>query len=555
MPAPSPDPRTPPSGPKSGPASPRKATPATGATAKPRVSPEELAGSAQLTFDPNHPLLQKDRLEIPGFEILGEIGRGNMGVIYKARQTKLNRIVALKMILSGKHADQTQLRRFQTEAESIGRVHHPNIVQVYNVGEYEEQPYLVMEYVDGGSLDRKLRGRTLPPKQAAQLIQTLARAIQAAHDQGIIHRDLKPGNILLTSRGVPKITDFGLAKRLDEDMQATATGTILGTPSYMAPEQARANKLPVSPATDVYGLGAILYELLTGRPPFKEETFLDTMLQVVSTPPVPPREINPKVPPQLEAICLRCLAKDPTERYLTAAALADALGNFLNRQAIVPSGDEATGGASLVGEPLEDDDDSVVDLASASASVVVHPDKKRSLRSLLQQYPVTAALSIVTFVVYLGLAGALAFFTTAGLGAGFAALPLSIGIMFLNPQRWVTIAAGLVAAGMVAYTLAMNQGGLLIAPILLGTAVGAAARGLAWALDRMPLAAMVGAGWGVLTAMTALFLADKPLLSLDVWKSVNQTTILIVISGIAAGIFGSFLGAMLGGSGDAPPPS
>ena len=511
-----------------------------------RVAPEDLAGSAQLTFDPNHPLLQKDRLNIPGFELLGEIGRGNMGVIYKARQTKLNRVVALKMILAGKHADPMQVKRFQTEAESIGRLHHPNIVQVYNVGEYEEQPYLVMEYVDGGSLDRKLRGRTLPPKQAAQLVLTLAKAIQAAHDQGIIHRDLKPGNVLLTSRGVPKITDFGLAKRLDEDVQATATGTILGTPSYMAPEQARANKLPVSPATDVYGLGAILYELLTGRPPFKEETFLDTMLQVVSSPPIPPSEINPKVPPQLEAICLRCLAKDPTDRYLTAAGLADALSNFLNRLAAGQMGRMDAAILTPLGEPQPDDDESVVDLASASASVVVPPTGPLSLGEMFRLYPLVSALTIFTVLVFLGLAGWLAYLTPSGAGVPLAALPLAIGVIALNPGRWVTITAGIAAAGIVAFAIASGQGALLVAPTIMGVALGGAARGLAWALDKMPLPALLGGAWGMLAAVTGLFLADKPVLTLELWKSVNQTSTLIVISGIAAAIFGSFVGALLG---------
>lgn len=546
MPGPSPDPRIPSGGkPSAG----RRDQPTKGqrdTVPETRVSPEDLAGSAQLSFDPNHPLLQKDHLSIPGFELLGELGRGNMGVIYKARQTKLNRVVALKMILSGKHADNTQLKRFQTEAESIGRLHHPNIVQIYNVGEFEEQPYLVMEYIDGGSLDRKLRGRTLPPKQAAQLVQTLAKAIQAAHDQGIIHRDLKPGNVLLTSRGVPKITDFGLAKRLDEDMRATATGTILGTPSYMAPEQARANKLPVSPATDVYGLGAILYELLTGRPPFKEETFLDTMLQVVSSPPIPPTEINDKVPPQLEAICLRCLAKDPTDRYLTAAGLAEALSNFLNRLASGQMGRMDAAILTPIGDPKPEEDESVVDLASASASVVVPPEGPLSLADMFRFYPVVAALAIFTALVFLGLAGWLAYVTPGGAGVPLAALPLIIGVIALSPGRWATIAAGLAAAGIMAVAIAGGQGTLLVAPTIMGVALGVAARGLAWALDKMAVPALLGGAWGMLAAVTGLFVADKPVLSLDVWKSVNQTTILIVIASIAAAIFGSFVGALLG---------
>ncbi|HMP02418.1 MAG TPA: serine/threonine-protein kinase [Gemmatales bacterium] len=543
MPGPSPDFRSP-SGRKS--AGDRKESKPSARGSDPGgASPDDLAGSAQLSFDPNHPLLQRDGLEIPGFELLGEIGRGNMGVIYKARQTKLNRVVALKMILSGKHADSTQLKRFQTEAESVGRLHHPNIVQIYNVGEYEDQPYLVMEYIDGGSLDRKLRGRTLPAKQAAQLVQTLARAIQAAHEQGIIHRDLKPGNILLTARGVPKITDFGLAKKLDEDMRATATGTILGTPSYMAPEQARANKLPVSPATDVYGLGAILYELLTGRPPFKEETFLDTMLQVVSSPPVSPSEINPRVPIALEEICLRCLSKDPTERYLTAAGLAEALSHFLSRQSTPhPARGDVLPVLTPIGE-ARDENESVVDLASASASVVVPPADGPGLGQLMTDYPIASLLTLATGMVYMTLASWLAWATPTGAGVPIAVLPLVIGLIFLNLSRWVTITGGLAVAGIMAAAIAQGNHALLVAPSLLGIALGVASRGFAWALDKQAVPALLGGALALVASLIGMFIADKPVHEPHIWKSANATLVLAVIASVAAIIVGSFTGALL----------
>jgi tRNA A-37 threonylcarbamoyl transferase component Bud32 len=266
-------------------------------------------------------------LSIPGYELLAELGRGGMGVVYQARQTKLHRLVALKMILAGGHAGAADLARFQTEAEAIARLQHPNIVQVHEVGEHEGKPFLALEFCSGGSLEKKLNGTPLPPREAAQLIETLARAMDAAHRQHVVHRDLKPANVLLTGDGTPKITDFGLAKQLDAASH-TQTNAILGTPSYMAPEQAGARSKDIGPATDVYALGAILYELLTGRPPFKAATPLDTVLQVVSDEPVPPTQLQSKTPRDLETICLKCLHKEPGKRYATAAALADDLRRF-----------------------------------------------------------------------------------------------------------------------------------------------------------------------------------------------------------------------------------
>src|SRR5262245_4003610 len=245
---------------------------------------------------------------VPGYDILGELGRGGMGVVYKARQVGLNRLVALKMVLAGGYAGPEALARFRSEAEAIAALQHPNIVQIHEVGESGGLPYFSLEYCPGGSLAQKLDGTPLPPKQAAELVETLARAMHAAHQAGVVHRDLKPANVLLAADGTPKVTDFGLAKRLDTGDGPTKSGAVMGTPSYMAPEQAADGKA-VGPAADVYALGAILYELLTGRPPFRAATSLDTILQVVSEDPVPPSRLNAQAPRDLETACLKCLEK------------------------------------------------------------------------------------------------------------------------------------------------------------------------------------------------------------------------------------------------------
>ncbi len=278
--------------------------------------------------------------QVPGYEILGKLGEGGMGVVYKARHLQLNRIVALKMILSGGHARAADIARFRTEAEAIARLQHPNIVQVYEVGQHDGTPFLALEFCAGGSLDRKLDGTPLPAQEAARLLQVLAGAMQAAHDKNVIHRDLKPANVLLAEDGTPKITDFGLAKKLD-DVGQTASGVIMGTPSYMAPEQAGSastGRIPVASvvgtACDIYALGAMLYELLTGRPPFRAATPLETILQVVSDEPVAPGQLQSKMPRNLETICLKCLHKEPGKRYATAAALAEELGRYLRGEPI-----------------------------------------------------------------------------------------------------------------------------------------------------------------------------------------------------------------------------
>jgi serine/threonine-protein kinase len=311
---------------------------------------------------------------VSGYELMGLLGRGGMGVVYKAWQVGLKRLVALKMLPAGEPGDQEQLSRFRAESEAVARLQHPNIVQVHEVGEQDGRPFFSLELVEGGSLEKRLGGKPQPAPEAARLIETLARAIHAAHQCGIIHRDLKPANILLQleessrkdaktqrskerqekqrdgsepsslSPGVlaslrelsflPKITDFGLAKRLEADEAHTRTGAIMGTPNYMSPEQASGRNREVGPATDIYSLGAILYELLTGRPPFNGATPLETLEQVRSAQPVPPRQLQPKLPRDLETICLKCLQKEPSRRYANALELAEDLGRFLRHEPI-----------------------------------------------------------------------------------------------------------------------------------------------------------------------------------------------------------------------------
>jgi hypothetical protein len=272
---------------------------------------------------------------IPNYEILGELGRGGMGVVYKARQRALKRLVALKMILSGDLASPQELGRFRREAEAVARLQHPNIVQVYEVGEYGGRPFFSLEFVNGGTLATYLGKRLPGPKQAAALVRKLARAMHAVHECSVVHRDLKPANVLLTANGAPKITDFGLAKKLDEDAGQTHSGAIMGTPSYMAPEQASGGTARATPLADVYALGAILYECLTARPPFKAATVARTLRQVLEDEPVAPRRLKPAVPRDLETICLKCLEKKPAKRYATAKALAEDLDNWLAGRPIV----------------------------------------------------------------------------------------------------------------------------------------------------------------------------------------------------------------------------
>ncbi|VTR94004.1 serine threonine protein kinase : Tetratricopeptide repeat protein,protein kinase family protein OS=Singulisphaera acidiphila (strain ATCC BAA-1392 / DSM 18658 / VKM B-2454 / MOB10) GN=Sinac_4434 PE=3 SV=1: Pkinase: TPR_2: TPR_1 [Gemmata massiliana] len=264
---------------------------------------------------------------IPGYEVESVLGRGGMGVVFRARHVSLNRPVALKMVLAGAYAGPAERECLRREAETIAALRHPHIVPVYDVGEVDSRPYFTMELVEGGSLAQRLTGAPLPAKQAAALVTTVADAIESAHRAGIVHRDLKPANILLSADGTPKVADFSLARRI-EGVTLTQSGVAVGTPSYMSPEQASGRSRDVGPATDVYALGAILYELLTGRPPFRAETSTETVLQVVSQEAVPPARLNASVPRDLETVCLKCLEKSPSHRFPTAAALADDLRRF-----------------------------------------------------------------------------------------------------------------------------------------------------------------------------------------------------------------------------------
>jgi hypothetical protein len=250
-----------------------------------------------------------------------------MGMVYRARHLRLGRLVALKMALAGSYAGQHERERFRREAEAVAALRHPNLVQVYDTGDWSGRPYFTMELIEGGSLGQRLAGTPQPVRQAAALVATLAEAVQVAQQGGIVHRDLKPANILLIADGTPKIADFGLARRLEGGARLTQSGVPMGTPSYMAPEQARGQP-NTGPAVDLYALGAILYELLTGRPPFQGETAAATMNQVITYDPVPPSRLNFKVPRGLETICLKCLQKAPPHRYASAAALAEDLRRF-----------------------------------------------------------------------------------------------------------------------------------------------------------------------------------------------------------------------------------
>jgi WD40 repeat protein/serine/threonine protein kinase len=316
----------------------------------PSVSRIEMNGSAAAKPAAAEPP------SVSGYEILGELGRGGMGIVYKARHVALDRVVALKMILAGSHARPKDLERFRQEAAAIARLHHPNIVQVFDIGEAGGRPYIALEYVEQGSLTQRLRGEPQTLAAIFPLMETLARTMAYAHQCGIIHRDLKPANILLSTKEVrgdsiesfsglgldrsyvPKITDFGLAKRLDTESGGSHSEEVLGTPSYMAPEQAGAGAAPalgrrgaarvIGPHTDVYALGAILYEMLTGRPPFRGASSLETLLQVLHEEPVRPGGLRPKLPRDVETICLKCLEKDPARRYTSASALADDLRRY-----------------------------------------------------------------------------------------------------------------------------------------------------------------------------------------------------------------------------------
>ncbi len=392
-------------------------------TVPPDLRPEDAAGAATV---PPAPLVLADATAVldevrtvPGYVILSELGRGGMGVVYRARHAALKRTVALKMILAGAHGGPAELTRFRTEAEAAARMQHPNIVQIYEVGEHQGLPYFSLEYVEGGSLAHQIDGEPWDNRKAAGLIAVLAEAIQHAHERDIIHRDLKPANILLArpesepaADFIPKITDFGLAKRLEEGKGLTQTGAVMGTPSYMAPEQAAGKNQEIGPAADVYALGAILYELLTGRPPFVAATTLDIVLLVLGEEPVPPRQRNLDIDRDLETICLKCLRKEPRQRYASALDLGDDLHRFLR------------------GDPIR-----------------ARPLGERELASRwARKHPITTIVTVMALVGTIGLQLALFVGTWYGSPAfhdGSNAITLFVAVtaIFVRPRRWVEISS------------------------------------------------------------------------------------------------------------------
>jgi hypothetical protein len=294
--------------------------------------PDERVGEAAGPVFPSTSAASPSRLAswpVPGYEVVRELGRGAVGVVYLAHHRQLDRPVAIKVILAGGHASADELARFRAEASLAAGVRHPHLVAVHNVGEHDGLPFCVMEFVEGGNLRQRLEQGPLPPREAALLAAQVAQAAQALHEASVVHRDIKPANVLLARDGSPRLADFGLAWWLGEDRHLTRTGQVLGTPSYMAPEQAVGSSAEVGPAVDVYALGAVLYELVTGRAPFRAATSLDTLHQVLNEEPAPPRLLNPAISRDLETVILKCLAKDPTQRYASAADLADDLERFL----------------------------------------------------------------------------------------------------------------------------------------------------------------------------------------------------------------------------------
>src|SRR5947209_4283355 len=273
--------------------------------------------------------------ELGDYELLEEVGRGGQGVVYRARQKSLNRTVALKVISLGQWASQAHLKRFRQEAEAAASLDHPSIVPIYEVGDCQGSCYFSMKFVEGGQLDEVVKREPMPIRRAVELIAKLARTVHYAHEHGILHRDIKPGNVLLDQNGEPHLTDFGLARLVESESTVTRTLEVLGTPSYMAPEQALGNNAAISAITDVYGIGAVLYQLLTGHPPFAGGTTYETIKLLLDTEPRQPRLWNARIDRDVSTICLKCLEKDPKRRYSSALALAEDLERWLRHEPIL----------------------------------------------------------------------------------------------------------------------------------------------------------------------------------------------------------------------------
>jgi serine/threonine protein kinase len=362
--------------------------PAGGATAAHHPPPGAATlGEAPTVPAPGAGPPDGDSLTVPGYEILARLDAGGQGVIYKARQLGLNRTVALKTMRYREPADSPNLARFRIEAEAVARLDHPHVVRIHDFGEHDGRPYFSMELVEGGSLAARLAAGPLAPHDAARLAETLARAMHYAHQRHIIHRDLKPANVLLTADGAVKVADFGLARRLDEEGRITVTHTVMGTASYMAPEQAEGRTREVGPAADVYALGAILYEMLTGRPPFRAETRELTILLVICDEPVRPTRLRADLPPELEEVCLKCLEKDPGQRYATALDLAEDLKRFQAGEplAIRPLGEweRQTRWAARAGYEI-------LELAGCSVLGLVYKARQLSLNRLVTLKTISA---------------------------------------------------------------------------------------------------------------------------------------------------------------------
>jgi tRNA A-37 threonylcarbamoyl transferase component Bud32 len=511
----------------------------------PPVEPGPAApGAGPPPADPTRPT-------IAGYEVLGQLGRGGMGVVYKARDVKLNRLVALKVIRAGSHLDEGALARFRTEAEAIARLRHENVVRIYALGEHRGQPYLVLEYVEGGSLDRLLRGRPLPARRAAALALKLARAVEHSHQYLIIHRDLKPANVLLTAEGEPKVTDFGLARDLDAS-RMTQSGAVMGTPGYMAPEQAAGDVKRIGPATDVYALGAILYEMLTGRPPFQGGNVLEVLAKVGAQPPQPPRLLNPAVPPPLEAICLTCLQKAPEQRYASAAALAADLRNFLESQPVK-------------GQP---EHQRPAQAAGSALGAIL-------LRQMLTPRGAISAsvLLLLAYSLYQGLAGRPG--VALGLAAGVLAVPV-VAVMASRARlaplaggafagAAVAVAAGAVlfaapggagvGRGAVLFLASGGWGSVYLCGLVVGLGAGVLFAGpwprsaiLPALLAVLAAAAYLAADAGVLVPFTvaALWIAGVSRAAAACWDSHLGTTVLGAFNGLASAFFVYPIALLLG---------